>query len=107
MREVSCYGANAAIANLGTAFANYFRDLKKKTSKTAARPTFKKRGRRESFAVHNNDLKIIDSKTIRLPKVGEVKLKEAIKIKGKIAKADSFKLQRKWCFERLQKSTRI
>ena len=50
MREVTKYAPQQAIKNLGTAFKNYFADLKKpKRQRRFRHPQFKKKGKHDSF----------------------------------------------------------
>ncbi len=84
MYEVTKCAPEAALADLGAAFRNYFRDRNKKTGKHAKRPTFKKKGRcRDSFYV-SNDQFVIEGKRIRLPHIGFVAMRESLRFEGRI-----------------------
>jgi putative transposase len=64
-------------ANLHQAFLAYFKGI-------AQRPTFKKKGKcRDSFYVANDKLRL-DGYRVRLPVVGWVRLREQIRLAGKI-----------------------
>ena len=78
-----CASAQAVI-NLGLAFGNFFRDLKKPKSERRSRyPRFKKRGMRDSFALWNDQFSLRDSK-IRIPNLGWVRLSEPLRFEGKV-----------------------
>jgi putative transposase len=69
-------------AHLAKAWERFFADLK--AGKEAHAPRFKKKGRcRDSFYVANDKFRL-DGKTIRLPKIGDVALAEALRFRGKI-----------------------
>lgn len=69
-------------ANLSKAWSTFFDDLRK--GKQAHRPVFKKRGKaRDSFYVANDKLKI-EEKRVRLPVIGWIRIKEALRFGGKI-----------------------
>ena len=69
MYDVTKCAPEAALADLGSAFANYFRDLRRRGGRRAKRPTFKKKGRcRDSFYV-SNDQFVIEGRQIRLPHI--------------------------------------
>ena len=96
MYEVTKCAPEAALADLGTAWANYFRDLKRKGTRRAMRPKFKKKGRcRDKFYV-SNDQFAIDGKRVRLPHVGRVKLTEELRFQGKILGATVSREADRW-----------
>ena len=70
--------ANAQpFANLDKAFRRFF-------NKEAKRPRFKKKDRcRDAFYVANDKFHV-DGKTITLPRIGQVKMREALRLPGKI-----------------------
>lgn len=69
-------------ANLGKAWAKFFKDVK--AGKEAHAPQFKKKGRcRDSFYVANDKFRL-DGRSAVLPKVGRVALRETLRFKGKI-----------------------
>jgi len=75
-------------ANLQKAFNGFF----KKKSKY---PKFKKKGKRDSFYVANDKFRIND-KEIRLPKIGWVRLTEALRFEGKVTSAVVSRKADKW-----------
>lgn len=91
--EVTKCASGQAIMNVGTAFGNFFRDLKKqKGQRRAGRPTFKKKGQRDSFALWNDQLEVRavfkpfgkDRGEIRIPNLGWVRMREPLRIDGRI-----------------------
>ena len=69
-------------AYLARAFARYFDDLR--AGREAHRPRFKRKGRcPDSFYVANDKFRFEDC-TVVLPRIGRVKLREALRLKGKI-----------------------
>ena len=66
-------------ANLATAFAKFFRH-------EAKYPQFKKKGVRDSFYVANDKCRL-QGKRIRLPKVGWLRMREALRFTGKLMSA--------------------
>jgi len=69
-------------AHLAKAWNRFFDDIK--SGKPAHEPRFKKKGRcRDGFYVANDKFKLSD-KTIRLPKIGDVAMAEALRFEGKI-----------------------
>ena len=96
MYEVTKCAPEAALADLGTAFANYFRDLHRKGGRRAKRPTFKKKGRcRDSFYV-SNDQFVIEGGQIRLPHIGFVALREDLRFQGKVLGATVSREADRW-----------
>ena len=84
MYEVTKCAPEAALADLGAAFANYFRDLHRTGGRRAQRPTFKKKDRcRDSFYV-SNDQFVVEGKRIRLPHIGFVAMREELRVQGRI-----------------------
>jgi putative transposase len=65
-----------AFANLSTAYSRFFKKL-------GRRPTFKKKGKRDSFYVANDKLKVKDSYA-RLPLIGQIRRKEAPRFEGRV-----------------------
>jgi len=79
--EVSSDVPTSALSDLGTAFKNFFRELKK--SKVCY-PKFKKKGQRDSFYIKNASGKII-GKELYLPKIKTAfKCAEELRFTGKI-----------------------
>jgi putative transposase len=75
-------------ANLGDAFHRFF-------SKTSGHPVFKKKGGRDSFYA-SNDKFAIKGKRIRLPVVGEVRMREALRFNGKTMSATVSRQANRW-----------
>jgi putative transposase len=81
-------------AHLAKAWARFFADLK--AGRQAHAPRFKKKGRcRDSFYVANDKFRL-DGKTIRLPKIGDVALAEALRFEGKILGATVSRTADRW-----------
>lgn len=79
---------------LGRAWNFFFADIK--AGKPAHEPRFKKKGRcRDAFYVANDKFRVKDP-TIRLPKVGDVKMCEALRIQGKILGATVSRTAHRW-----------
>ena len=77
--EVTKCAGSQAVLNLGRAFENFFK-------KRARFPRFKKRGVHDSFALWNDQF-AVESRTIRIPKLGRVRMREALRFAGKILSA--------------------
>jgi putative transposase len=75
-------------ANLNKAFQNFF----KKRSKY---PTFKKKGRKDSFYISNDKFYIRDKK-VKLPKIGWIKLAEKLRFNGKITNGTISRISNQW-----------
>lgn len=91
--EVTKCASGQAIMNLGTAYGNYFRDLKKpKGARKAGRPKFKKKGQNDSFALWNDQFEVRavferfgkDRGEIRVPNLGWVRMREPLRIDGRV-----------------------
>lgn len=91
--DVTKCAGSQAILNLGTAFANFFRDQKKpKGAHRAGHPTFKKKGRHDSFALWNDQFEVRarpfrfgkDRGEVRIPNLGWVKTREPLRLDGRI-----------------------
>lgn len=81
-------------AHLAKAWNRFFAEIK--AGKSAHKPQFKKKGRcGDSFYVANDRFSIRD-KTIRLPKIGDVALKEALRFDGKILGATVSRTADRW-----------
>lgn len=74
--------------NLGQAFASFFKG-------NGRRPRFHKKGRKDSFYVSNDKLRI-DGRRVRLPVVGWVRLTEALRFPGKIMSATVKRVADRW-----------
>ena len=81
-------------AHLAKAWNRFFAEIK--AGKPAHEPQFKKKGRcRDSFYVANDKFSVSD-KTIRLPKIGDVVLTEALRFGGKILGATVSRTGNRW-----------
>lgn len=90
MLEVTKNAPQMAIIQLGEAFNRFFK-------KQARYPTFKKKGVRDSFTLTNDQFRLDDSlKRIKIPNLGWVRLREALRFKGKIMSATVSKQADKW-----------
>ena len=98
MREVTKNAPQQAVKNLGRAYANFFEDLAKHRRGELPRkrlrvPTFKKKGRHDSFRAdngpdkHHPDAVRTDGKRVRLPIVGWVAMREEVRFAGRILSA--------------------
>ena len=88
MMEVTKCAPQLAIKDLGKAFANFF-------AKRAAFPQFKKKGRKDSFAL-SNDQFVVVGKTIRIPNLGYVRMTEELRFDGKIMGATISRKADRW-----------
>ena len=96
MYDVTKCAPEAALADLGTAFTNWFRDVHRKGGRRAKRPTFKRKGRcRDSFYV-SNDQFVIESHQIRLPHIGFVPMREELRFQGRILSATVSREADRW-----------
>jgi putative transposase len=83
--EVTKCAGGQAINDLGTAFDNFFEDLKKpKADRHFHYPCFKKKNIDDrSFALWNDQFRL-DGKRVHIPKLGWVRMREALRFDGKI-----------------------
>jgi putative transposase len=86
--EVAKDCSGQAFINLQTAYTNYFKGY-------AKRPVFKKRGKRDSFYIANDKFSI-RGKRVRIPKLGEVKMREHLRWVGKIMGATVSRTADEW-----------
>jgi putative transposase len=77
--EVSQCSLQRAIKNLGVAFDRFFKNK-------ANYPKFHKKGTRDSFYISNEQIEIKD-KSIRIPKLGWVRMRQSLRYTGKIMSA--------------------
>ena len=84
MLEVSKCAAQEAIINLGVSFSNFFRDCKKpKAQRRFHYPKPKKKGVHDSFCAANEVGTFrCDGKRVKLPVVGWVRMREALRFEG-------------------------
>ena len=88
MLEVTKCAPQLAIKDLGAAFKNFFEGR-------AGHPQFKKKGRQDSFRI-SNDQFVIESKKIRIPNLGWVKLAEPLRWEGKVLGATVSRRAGEW-----------
>lgn len=82
--EVTKCASGQSILDLGSAFSNFFRDLKKPKGAHKARfPRFKKKRAGEGFALWNDQF-AVNGTAIRIPNLGWVRMREPLRFAGKI-----------------------
>ncbi len=79
MLEVTKNAPQMAIIQLGQAFENFF-------SKRARYPRFRRKGRDDRFSL-SNDQFAVEGQRIRIPKLGWVRMREALRFTGRIVSA--------------------
>ncbi len=95
--EVTKCASGQAIIDLGTAFTNFFRDVKKPKGQRRFRfPRFKSKRDDNGFALWNDQFQI-DGDRIRIPRLGWVKMHEALRFEGKIMGARVARVGNRWC----------
>ena len=86
-------------ANLQKAFSAFFQNMKdRKAGKTRRRvgyPTFKKKGKHDSFYIANDKLQIQD-KHLRIPQLGWVRMRESLRLTGRIMAAVVSRTADRW-----------
>ena len=86
-------------ANLQAAFAAFFQNMKDrkagKTQRQVGYPTFKKKGVHDSFYIANDKLQI-QGKRMRMPKLGWVRMREALRFTGKVMAAVVSRTADRW-----------
>lgn len=92
--EVTKCAAEQAFLDLGQAFKEFFRNVK--AGKKPGFPRFKKKGKAKDSFYLANDQFILSGKKIRIPKLGWVKLREALRFDGKIMSARVSRTADKW-----------
>lgn len=80
MYEVSKCAAQEALRDLDKAYQNFFRNIK--NVKKPGFPRFKKKGIHDTFRL-TGSIDVFD-KTVQLPRIGEVRTKEKVNVKGRI-----------------------
>jgi len=103
MREVTKKAPQPAIKNLGTAFKNFFADLKKpKRQRQFHYPRFKKKGEHDGFRADNGTDKNhpnaveVNGKRVKLPVIGWVKMREPLRFEGNIKSAVVSRTADRW-----------
>lgn len=100
MLSVTKCAPQQAIKNLGTAFKNFFRRVKK--GEKPGYPKFKKKVRHASFRADNGPAKkgldavIVNEKCIKLPKIGWVNMTEKVRFDGQIKSATVSRTANRW-----------
>ena len=95
MGEVTKVAPQQAIKNLGKAFSRFFK-------KQGKYPRFKKKGLHDSFRADNGppragrDAVLIQDNKIKLPRIGFVRLKEALRFRGQIMSVTISRQATKW-----------
>jgi putative transposase len=87
--EVTKCAPEGAFMNLDRAFKNFFKGL-------ATYPKFKKKGQHDRFYLANDKFRV-QGKRIDIPKLGWVKMREALRFSGKILSAVVSCVAGKWC----------
>ncbi len=72
MYEVTKYASQQAFIHLQTAFNRFFQG-------SCRYPQFKKKGHHDSFYIGNDQIQL-DGKRIKLPKLGWIKMREALRL---------------------------
>jgi putative transposase len=94
--EVTKCASGQAVVDLGTAFANFFRDLKKPKNQRRARfPRFKSKRSDNGFALWNDQFAIKGDR-IRIARLGWVKMHEPLRFAGKIVGARIARIGTRW-----------
>ena len=88
MKDVSKCAPQNAIKNLGFAFENFF-------ARRAKFPKFRKKGERDSFRL-DNTVFTVDGSRIRIPKLGWVRMREALRFTGKLISCTISRRADKW-----------
>jgi len=89
MSEVSHNASSETIRNLGKGFDAFF-------AKRCGYPKFKKKGIHDSAYVADGINLKIKNKTIRLPRIGEIRMREALRFEGKLISATVSKEANRW-----------
>lgn len=95
--EVSKCCSAQPVLDLGTAFSNFFRDLKKpKGTRRSRFPRFKSKRDDNGFALYNDQFHL-DGARVRIPKLGWVRMHEPLRFAGKIMGARVARIGKRWC----------
>jgi putative transposase len=85
--------------HLNTAFQRFFQNVKdRKAGKTTIKvgyPTFKKKGVHDSFYIANDKVQV-QGKRVRIPKLGWVRMREALRFTGKLMSAVVSRTADRW-----------
>ena len=88
MLEVTKCSPQNAIQNLGKAFDSFIK-------RRAKHPSFHKKGDKDSFKL-DNDKFAVDGSRIRIPKLGWVRMREALRFSGKLISCTISRRADKW-----------
>jgi len=88
MLEVTKNAPQMAIKQLGQAFENFFKGL-------ASYPTFRRKGRDDRFTLTNDQFRV-EQKRIRIPKLGWLRMREALRYSGRIVSASIKRVADHW-----------
>jgi putative transposase len=88
MLEVTKNAPQIAIMQLGRAFENFF-------AKRASYPVFRRKGRDDRFGMSNDQFRVKDRR-IRIPKLGWVCMREALRFTGRIVSASISRVAGHW-----------
>jgi len=88
MYDVTKYASQQPFIFMQTAFNRFFKGL-------GGYPQFKKKNHHDSFYVGNNHIKL-DGKYIKLPKLGWIRMREALRFSGKVISATISNKANKW-----------
>lgn len=89
MAEVTKCAPHMAIIQLGSAFKNFF-------AGRATYPRFRKKGVHDRFTL-TNDPCDVDGCRLRIPRLGWVRMREALRFSGKILSATISRVAGRWC----------
>ncbi len=88
MLDVTKNAPQMAIIQLGTAFKNFF-------AGRSGYPTFRRKGRDDRFTMSNDQFRV-DGGRIRIPKLGWVRMREALRFSGAIMSASISRTAGRW-----------
>ncbi len=88
MYNVTKYASQQPFIYLQSAFNRFFQRL-------GAYPKFKKKGKHDSFYIGNDHIKL-EEKLIKFPKLGWVRMREALRFSGKVISATVSRVANKW-----------
>lgn len=88
MLEVTKNAPQMAIIQLGTAFQNFF-------AGRARYPQFRKKGVHDRFTLSNDQFRVAGQR-IRIPHIGEVRMRESLRFSGKILSATVSRTADRW-----------
>ena len=88
MLEVTKCAPQLAIMQLGEAFRNFF-------ASRARYPRFRKKGIHDRFSISNDQFQI-ESRRVRIPNLGWVRMREELRFRGKIVSATISRVADRW-----------